>query len=171
MLEVMKRRRPISLETIFGREMLQKIDAAETVPQKIKEIENYLLESKDSNKTYQVNLVHEVVCNIDTYLEGKITLKQLSREYFVSSKSLSRYFIHCTGLTPKYVFTALRFRRALKNYLANPTEFDLSEYGFFDHSHFYRDIKRFTGFYPYQILSNLAGTLCLDAPPPKNLTV
>ncbi|MEM7298804.1 MAG: AraC family transcriptional regulator [Bacteroidota bacterium] len=72
-----------------------------------------------------------------------------------SYSTLERYFKKETGLTPKGFQTLVRFKLATEE-LYNTHNQDwihyVNKYKYFDQSHFIKEIKRFTGFTPSQLL-------------------
>ena len=72
-----------------------------------------------------------------------------------SYSTLERYFKKETGLTPKGFQTLIRFKLATEE-LYNTRNQDwihyVNKYKYFDQSHFIKEIKRFTGFTPSQLL-------------------
>ena len=73
-----------------------------------------------------------------------------------SYSTLERYFKKETGLTPKAFQTLIRFKLATEE-LYNSRNRDwihyVNKYKYFDQSHFIKEIKRFTGFTPSQLLT------------------
>ena len=70
---------------------------------------------------------------------------QLAEKMFTTSKTINRYFNNIVGTTPKNYFSILRARAALTAYVNNKKLFDPSAYGYYDTSHFYKDVIKFTG--------------------------
>lgn len=73
-----------------------------------------------------------------------------------SYSTLERYFKKDTGLTPKQYLSLRRYKLAVEEiYDSRNTDWMhyVQKYGYFDQSHFIKDIKRFTGFTPAQLLS------------------
>jgi len=79
---------------------------------------------------------------------GQKSLKELSKKYAFSERSLERYFKEYIGLTPKFYSRILRFSYIF-NLLQDNKEPDWSdislEAGFYDQSHFIKNFKEFTG--------------------------
>jgi len=70
---------------------------------------------------------------------------QLAAKMFTTSKTINRYFNNIVGTTPKNYFSTLRARTSLTAYIANRKVFDPAEHGYYDMSHFYKDVIKFTG--------------------------
>ncbi|MEL7159375.1 MAG: AraC family transcriptional regulator [Bacteroidota bacterium] len=72
-----------------------------------------------------------------------------------SYATLERHFKRDTGLTPKRYQTLQRFRRALNDvYLRTSSDWTgyVARHGYYDQSHFIREVKKHTGFTPGQLL-------------------
>ncbi len=72
-----------------------------------------------------------------------------------SYSTLERYFKKEAGLTPKGFQTLSRFKRAIRElYSTRNTDwlYFVSKYGYYDQSHFIKEMKRFTGKTPSQLL-------------------
>ncbi|MEO0734750.1 MAG: AraC family transcriptional regulator [Bacteroidota bacterium] len=83
------------------------------------------------------------------------TPAELMRRTRYSYATLERHFKRDTGLTPKRYQTLHRFRRALNDmYARNSTDWGgyVARHGYFDQSHFIREVKKYSGFTPGQIL-------------------
>ncbi|MEL7424865.1 MAG: AraC family transcriptional regulator [Bacteroidota bacterium] len=72
-----------------------------------------------------------------------------------SRSTLERYFKKDTGLTPKRYQSLQRYKAAVQEiYLTKNTDWQyyVNKYGYFDQSHFIKEIKRYTTFTPSQLL-------------------
>lgn len=99
---------------------------------------------KAKQKSHYLQLVEDVVM---LYTGGGMQYNnaQLAQKMFTTSKTINRYFNNVVGTTPKNYFTILRARHALTGYVAGIQRFDASIYGYYDMSHFYKDVVKFTG--------------------------
>ena len=83
------------------------------------------------------------------YLENghfaEFKVNQRSKDQFLSSKTLCRYFLQTTGITPKRAFCIVRVRAALAAFKENPKNFENFNFGYYDYSHFYKEVKLVTG--------------------------
>ena len=83
--------------------------------------------------------------------KGALSVKELSDSVYWSSRQMNRYFNQQFGLSLKAYCNILRFRASLE-YLAQGKLFP--ELHFADQSHFIREIKRFSGVVPKDLLKN-----------------
>ncbi len=83
--------------------------------------------------------------------KGSLTVKQLSESVYWSSRQINRYFNQQFGLSLKAYCNILRFRASLEH-LAQGKLFP--ELNFTDQSHFIKEIKKFSGVLPKELLKN-----------------
>nr|WP_299346381.1 AraC family transcriptional regulator [Allomuricauda sp.] len=78
-------------------------------------------------------------------------LKEIMQTTGYSYSTLERYFKKETGLTPKHFQTLQRFKKVLRE-LSTTKNHDWQHYvlqhGYYDQSHFIKEMKRFTGYSP-----------------------
>ncbi|WP_315815340.1 helix-turn-helix domain-containing protein [Paraflavitalea speifideaquila] len=75
----------------------------------------------------------------------QLNLQQLASRHHLTEKTLYRWFTQAIGTNPKHYFATLRARTALTAYLHNKTQFECLTYGYYDLSHFYKEVVKFTG--------------------------
>ncbi|RYY27812.1 MAG: AraC family transcriptional regulator [Chitinophagaceae bacterium] len=66
-----------------------------------------------------------------------------AKQYNVSARTLQRYFELTTGVSPRHVLQIMRIRRATESLVSDPLKFNHSNFGYYDHSHFYKHLKQF----------------------------
>lgn len=71
--------------------------------------------------------------------------RALAKQLFITDKTLYRYFLNVVGTNPKNYFATLRARSALTAYVKEMKLFSPCDHGYYDMSHFYKDVVRFTG--------------------------
>lgn len=74
----------------------------------------------------------------------QLNTSAVAERLFISSKTINRYFHRVVGSSPKTYFSILRARTALSAFVSEKP-FVPFDYGYFDMSHFYKDIAKFTG--------------------------
>jgi AraC-like DNA-binding protein len=85
---------------------------------------------------------------------GSMTVKEISEKVFWSSRQISRYFNNQFGLSLKAYCGILRFRAAFEHIKAGKL---FPEGGFFDQSHFIKEVKRLSGVLPKELRQNKNG--------------
>ena len=83
--------------------------------------------------------------------KGALTIKGLSENLHWSSRQINRYFNQQFGLSLKTYCSILRFRESLEH-VAHGKLFP--ELNFTDQSHFIKEIKKFSGVVPKELLKN-----------------
>jgi AraC-like DNA-binding protein len=93
---------------------------------------------------HYLRFVHDC---IDRYEAAGMLLNtsQMAEKMFVSSKTINRYFNRVVGLPPKNYFSILRARTALTAYVNHKQTFTPYDFGYYDMSHFYKEVVNFTG--------------------------
>lgn len=89
--------------------------------------------------------------------EGKfnISIENISRQLRISQRHLQRICLQFSGLTPKSIQSLLRCRLAIRQILKSKKNIDLFAFGYFDQSHFIRDVQRWTGESPNKLFHQL----------------
>lgn len=136
----------IELDELLPYSLIQKIRSAECLEQRICLVEQYLMQNMaDKNPAdHYTNLVTQ---SIALYSSNgmKFSVNELAFKTFTSSRTLRRYFDRVIGISPKQFFESVRLRTALSSFLSDRKSFDPVEYGYYDNSHFYKTVTRFTG--------------------------
>ncbi|NMH28861.1 helix-turn-helix domain-containing protein [Flavobacterium silvaticum] len=83
--------------------------------------------------------------------KGNLTVRQLSEAVFWNSRQINRYFTSQFGLSLKSYCNILRFRESL-GHLAKGNLFP--ELNFADQSHFIKQVRKFSGVIPKELLKN-----------------
>jgi AraC-like DNA-binding protein len=97
--------------------------------------------------TYKYDCVRQALHLYLSELHENPALEQIAARIHLTPKTLNRYFHEVLGLAPKKVFSISRLRTALKDRLSiqeKPTAFSFYDYGYTDHSHFYKDLATYT---------------------------
>ncbi len=90
---------------------------------------------------------------------GGVRIADLATALGVSVDTLARHFTASVGVSPKRFARAARLRSAVLSYAANATLTDVAlDAGYYDQSHFVREMQRAAGLAPASLL--LAGGYC-----------
>ena len=90
-----------------------------------------------------VSIVTSILDNAVKQNNYNITVEELAAQHHISSRTLQRYFLICTGTNSKKALQVLRIRKAVSDILSNPKKFHYSDYNYYDFSHFYKHLKLF----------------------------
>lgn len=84
---------------------------------------------------------------------GRITIRELARTLSISQDPLEKRFRRAVGTTPKRFASLVRVTRAVEAYRSGMRLVDLAvQAGYFDQSHFIREVRAFTGLRPSELV-------------------
>lgn len=136
----------VHLESVLPAALIQRVKQLPDFNERVELLQNFFLSQykKKKARTYYVHVVQKA---IDIYSTDNLALtsSQLANELSTTNKTIYRYFTRVIGTTPKQYFSTVRARVALSAYVANKKLFSPYDYGYYDMSHFYKDVIRFTG--------------------------
>lgn len=95
------------------------------------------------------------VLDVMEALEPTYDLKAMLRQTRYSYSTVERLFKKETGLTPKKYLVFKRFKSCVEQLLTSGgTDWStyIGTYGYYDQSHFIKEVKKFTGYAPTQLL-------------------
>ena len=136
----------VELHEILPYPLLRQIRSSECFEERVCLTEQYLLRQMAGKKTtdHYVNFVMQSIA-LNSESGMRFHVNELASKAFTSSKTLTRYFERVIGISPKKYFESLRVRTALSSFLCDRKGFDTSRFGYYDKSHFYRSVVKFTG--------------------------
>lgn len=96
---------------------------------------------------------------LNSYSDSNIS--QIAQNNHLSSKTLNRLFLSRVGVTAKTFQRIIRFQRALQSVGDVPPESVVwtsvaTRHGFYDQSHFVREVKELYGISPGELLNSLS---------------
>ena len=136
----------VNLATVLPPALIQRVKRLDAFEERIELLQHYFL----SQYQYQKKTDHYrqfVSTTIGAFDDSGMMLNtgQLADQLFATSKTINRYFHRVIGTPPKQYLSLLRIRSALSDYVANKNHFSPYDYGYYDMSHFYKDVVKFTG--------------------------
>lgn len=96
-----------------------------------------------------------LIIDIAEEVSKKIDIQTILKATNYSQSTLERHFKRDTGLTPKKYQSLQRYKLAIREiYETRNTDWQyyVNKYGYFDQSHFIKEIKKYTSFTPNQLL-------------------
>lgn len=135
----------IPLNEILPQDLLRDIKKPITFEERKTLIQNYLLSQYNlrSHTDHYLKLVNQAIGEY-TANGFQLNTGNIAQNIFLTSKTTNRYFNRVIGLSPKSYFSILRARTALTAYIVNGKNFLPGNFGYYDHSHFGKDVNRFT---------------------------
>lgn len=139
-------RRIVDLGAILPAELLDDMKKPITFYERCELMQNYLLNALVARRQKDHYLCFVRDC-IDNYgLPGvRLNTGEIAEKMFVTSKTINRYFNRVVGISPKNYFSIVRARTALTCYVNHKIDFTPYDFGYYDMSHFYKEVVRFTG--------------------------
>jgi AraC-like DNA-binding protein len=135
----------INLNTILPHTLLKKIKQPLCFEERMALMQNFLLSCyKGPHTDRYLQFVTDCIENYDA-AGMKINTSQMAEKMFVTSKTINRYFNKVVGISPKNYFSIMRTRVALTAYVNQKEIFTPYDFGYYDMSHFYKDVVKFTG--------------------------
>ncbi len=147
----------VDMADIFNAEAKQieeSLYLKETIKERVTVIENFLLKRYSPIPSHDSLLIQRGF-GIVKQSKGQTNARHLSESLYTSQKTLERKFSRYLGKTTKQVIKLVRFQEILQEFSVNKN-ISLSEYaymnGYFDHSHFIKDFKSYSGYTPKEFL-------------------
>src|ERR1700744_2520801 len=115
-----------------------------TFGERIGLIQNFFLKTLRKQHDYYFKFVKDSI-DVFTAADLQLSNNQVAEKMFTTSKTINRYFNQVIGTSPKNYFTIMRSRAALTAYVNQKHEFIPYDFGYYDMSHFYKDVVKLTG--------------------------
>lgn len=90
-----------------------------------------------------IQIVTEILEQYNRTNDFTTPVQTFAERYDISTRTLQRYFESTTSISSKKALQILRIRKATRHLAVSPSDFHFSLYGYYDHSHFYKHLKRF----------------------------
>ena len=134
----------ISLNELLPAKLLTQIKQPLTFNERVELMQDFFLASLRKPNDHYLKFVRDAIDNFsETGLQASNS--DLAERMFTTSKTINRYFNQVIGTSPKNYFSIMRARTALTRYVNNKPDFSPYNYGYYDMSHFYKDVVKFTG--------------------------
>jgi len=136
----------VNINSILSTGTLFKLKQLDGFNDRVILLENYFLGLL--NLKFVDNYLYQKVCNaVSTYQLANMAYSnnKLATELAITDKTLYRYFKSLIGISPKHYLSIVRTRTALTNYVSDKISFSPYDYGYYDMSHFRKDVVKFTG--------------------------
>lgn len=136
----------INVNEVIPDTILRKLKRLDGFANRMHLIERFLLDKLTQNKQ-QAHYLRCVQDSIDLFCASGMQLnnQQLATRLHLTDKTFYRHFTQVIGTSPKHFFATMRARNALTAYITDQATFEHTGFGYYDLSHFYKDVIRFTG--------------------------
>jgi len=129
---------------------LNKIFTLKSVNAKIEALKDYLIyKSKNKKKPFIMDIIEQLYQN-----PQKTSVKNIALKFGYNQRHLYRIFLINYGVSPKVLLNILRLHLCLTLILEHNMNLTDIAYscGFYDQSHFIKEIKRYTGISPLNVI-------------------
>jgi len=147
----------IDLDLIFGPEsgrIIERLCEADGFQNKVSVIDRFFLDLLKNN-VRDITLI-AAASRIIQRSGGKIAIEELCKTLNTNIKTLERNFMHIVGIRPKEFSRVIRFNMAF-NTINSESFCDINDVvhlcGYYDHSHFHNEFKRFTDLSPLEFFN------------------
>ena len=90
-----------------------------------------------------IRIVTEILASTARNNSFSRPVEELAAQYGISTRTLQRYFETNTGISTKQALQIMRIRKATEQLVNTPASFHFTNYGYYDHSHFYKHLRQF----------------------------
>ncbi len=133
------------LSYLIDRDITDQLKCAPDFEKRIAILSAYYEEMilKHSGAFKPVEVVTQILKNCNEKNQFNVSIEALSSQYRISSRTLQRYFEATTSLSSKQALQIMRIRKAVEELTTSPQSFHFSTYGYYDYSHFYKNLRSF----------------------------
>lgn len=142
------------LAYLIDRDVVENIKKAADFKERVELISAYYRDiiRKHSGSLAYVDIVTAILEDCYNKNEFDTPIEDLAKRFGVSSRTLQRYFEKATSISSKQALQIIRIRKAVEQLVNDPANFNYSEYGYYDYSHFYKHLKQFIAGHTVAIL-------------------
>ncbi|HEY0680485.1 MAG TPA: helix-turn-helix domain-containing protein [Chitinophagaceae bacterium] len=133
------------LSYLLDRKIIERIKNASTFQKRVDLLAAHYqsIVEKYSGSMQPVRIVREILDHCFQQNDFTTTVEQFAEQYDISSRTLQRYFETTTGISSKKALQIMRVRKAAAHLASTPDDFHFSIYGYYDHSHFFKHLRKF----------------------------
>ena len=133
------------LSYLMDADVLHSVKEANSFEERIALLTAYYTRLIDTHtgSLHPVHLVSEILEQAFQSNQFNASIEALAAAHQISSRTLQRYFESCTGISSKQALQIMRIRKATAHLANSPDDFDHRQYGYYDHSHFYKHLRQF----------------------------
>lgn len=109
--------------------------------------EKKLAETKKTQLRYVVANTRDIEASVI----DSMNIKEAAMNNSLTVRSFERYYLNTIGITPKYYWRIIRFRKAIAHFFADQKKFFPKEFGYHSYAHFYKEAIEMTGEAPVDL--------------------
>lgn len=136
---------PHSLAYLINTDTLRTIKSADNFNERVSIATAYYrrLVHQYEAEALQVKMVKNILAEIKATGNWNKTVSEIATQHGVDVRTLQRYFETTTSISTKQAIQMLKIRRAIASYIESPHTFYIESFGFYDRSHFYKQMNAF----------------------------
>jgi methylphosphotriester-DNA--protein-cysteine methyltransferase len=133
------------LSYLLDQGIIDKVKNAGTFEERTTILSRYFISllARHDDSLQQAAIVSRILDRAFQHNSFNLSLEQEAKRNNVSLRTLQRYFENCTGTGSKTALQVMRVRKAVAHIVHSPETFHYTQYGYHDHSHFYKHLKQF----------------------------
>jgi AraC-like DNA-binding protein len=133
------------LSYLLDQQIINKVKQAFDFDARVHILTSYFqnIVKKYSGSWQPIQIVTEILAHCNATNNFTTPIQSFARQYGISTRTLQRYFESATSISSKQALQILRIRKATQHLATSPGDFHFSLYGYYDHSHFYKHLKKF----------------------------
>lgn len=133
------------LAYLLERGIIDKVKHAGSFDKRVEIISRYYKNIIDhySGSLQYVDIVTAILDDCYNKNEFNTSVDELAKRYHISSRTLQRYFEKATSISSKQALQIIRIRKAIEHLVKDDASFSYAQYGYYDHSHFYKHLRQF----------------------------
>lgn len=134
-----------SLSYLIDRAVLQQVKTARNFAARVSIVnQHYTGIIKQHTESYHyVNIVSRILEEMQENYRPSPRIEAMAGRHRVDLRTLQRYFAKAIGISPKKALQLIRVRNAVQLLSQDPGRFSWKEFGYYDYSHFYKDVRKF----------------------------
>ena len=125
--------------------IIQQVKKASSFDERIHLLSGYFehILQKYVGSLQSIQIVTGILDHCNSNNNFSVSMEELGALYHISARTLNRYFESVTSLSCKKALQIMRVRKATHHLATSPQTFHYDLYGYYDHSHFYKQLKIF----------------------------
>jgi AraC-like DNA-binding protein len=133
------------LSYLIDRNVVDEIKKAPSFSKRVQIISDHYKKIIDqySGSLQYVDIVISILDDCYNKNEFNTPIEELAKRFSISSRTLQRYFEKATSISSKQALQIIRIRKAIEHLVNNTSTFSYQQYGYYDHSHFYKHLRQF----------------------------
>lgn len=137
----------IDVQNLISPSLVKKLKSRACFEDRVLLLQDLFLEKLEKSipgKQFDADCVNKA---IDQFSSTGMTKgsDEVAQQLYLTHKTLYRYFNNIIGTSAKNYFAIVRARTALTSYVNDSASFSALDHGYYDNSHFSKDVLKFTG--------------------------